>query len=114
MDLVVFFQDLATNFLTLLSTIFEFIGQLPFFVVLFAILFLNYNKKYAYKFWLTYSSGFVVGSLFLKNVLKAPRPYQDNKSLLAMRNAYSYSLPSASTILATSNACFFYKSISFL
>ncbi|MBQ3213905.1 MAG: tRNA (adenosine(37)-N6)-threonylcarbamoyltransferase complex ATPase subunit type 1 TsaE [Clostridia bacterium] len=111
MDLVVFFQSLATNFLSLIATIFEFIGQLPFFVVLFAILFLNFNKKYAYKFWLTYASGFVVGSLFLKNVVQASRPYQDNKSLLAIRNAYSYSLPSATTILSTSNACFFYNSI---
>lgn len=108
MDLVVFLQSLATPFLSVLATIFDFLGNLPFFVILFSLLFLVYNKKFAYKLWLTYFAGFAIGSLALKNIIARPRPYQQNATLLATRSAYSYSLPSASATMVAHNATFFY------
>ena len=86
MNLVIYLQNLASSTLTLFATIFEFFGQLPFFVLLCALLYLNVNKEIGYKFGLTYMTGFAVGSLFLKNVINRPRPYQEEASLLSMRN----------------------------
>lgn len=110
MNLVVYLQSLASSTLTLIATIFEFFGQLPFFVLLFALLYLVVNKETGYKFWLTYATGFVVGSLALKNIINRPRPYQAEASLQSMRNAYSSSMPSATAINVSSNASFIYAS----
>jgi len=111
MNLVVYLQSLASSTLTLIATIFEFFGQLPFFVLLFALLYLVVNKETGYKFWLTYATGFVVGSLALKNIINRPRPYQAEASLQSMRNAYSSSMPSATAINVSSNASFVYASL---
>ena len=92
------------------ATIFEFLGQLPFFVLLFAIFYLIVNKEVAYKFWLTYFSGFAIGSLALKNIINRPRPYQQDASLLAMRNSYSSSMPSSTAINSSANASFVFNS----
>ena len=110
MNLVVYLQSLASSTLTLIATIFEFFGQLPFFVLLFALLYLVVNKEIGYKFRLTYATGFVVGSLALKNIINRPRPYQAEASLQSMRNAYSSSMPSATAINVSSNASFIYAS----
>jgi len=109
MDFVFYLQSFATSILTTFATIFEFLGRTPFFVLLFAFTFLLYDKKFAYKYFLTYSSGFIVGSLFLKNVVQRKRPYDIDESLMSVRSSYSYSLPSATSILATENAFFYYK-----
>jgi len=111
MNLVVYLQSLASSTLTLIATIFEFFGQLPFFVLFFALLYLVVNKETGYKFWLTYATGFVVGSLALKNIINRPRPYQAEASLQSMRNAYSSSMPSATAINVSSNASFIYASL---
>jgi len=111
MNLVVYLQSLASSTLTLIATIFEFFGQLPFFVLFFALLYLVVNKETGYKFWLTYATGFVVGSLALKNIINRPRPYQAEASLQSMRNAYSSSMPSATAINVSSNASFVYASL---
>ena len=106
MNLVIYLQSLASNTLTMFATIFEFFGQLPFFVLLFALMYLVVNKEVGYKFWLTYATGFVVGSLALKNIINRPRPYQKEASLLSMRNAYSSSMPSSTAINVATNASF--------
>lgn len=111
MELIEYLQSLATNGLTMVATIFEFLGQLPFFIIMFALFYLVFDKKFAFKYWLTYFLGFAIGSLALKNIIANPRPYQKNASLRAIQNAYSGSLPSATAILAGQNSIYFYASV---
>ena len=111
MELIEYLQSLATNGLTMVATIFEFLGQLPFFIIIFALFYLVFDKKFAFKYWLTYFLGFAIGSLALKNIIANPRPYQKNASLRAIQNAYSGSLPSATAILAGQNSIYFYASV---
>ena len=106
MELVSYLQSLSTTFLTTVATVFEFLGKPEFFILLFAIMFLIYNKSFAYKFWISYTTGFVVGSLILKNVIARQRPYQVDESLLSMREGYSGSMPSATTTLVSTNASY--------
>lgn len=111
MNLVEYLQSLASITLSTIATIFEFFGTLPFFVLLFAIFYLVYNKKFAYNYFLTYATGFVIGSLFLKNVIGRARPYSINSNLKAETFAYSGSLPSAKSVLSATNSSFVYASL---
>lgn len=111
MNLVEYLQSLASVTLSTIATIFEFLGGLPFFVLLFAIFYLIYSKKFAYNYFLTYAGGFIFGSLFLKNVVGRLRPYAVNSSLKAETFAYSGSLPSAKSILSATNSSYIYASV---
>lgn len=106
MELVSYLQSLSTTLLSTIATVFEFLGKPEFFILLFAIMFLIYNKTFAFKFWISYLTGFVVGSLILKNVIARQRPYQVNESLFSMREGYSGSMPSATTTLVSTNATY--------
>lgn len=109
MNLIVYLQKLATGWLTTIATVFDFLGQLPFFVLLFAFMFLIINKKYAFKYLITYAIGFIFGTLLLKNIVKRPRPFEVNESLMASRNLYGNSFPNASAIMASQNATFVFN-----
>ncbi len=110
MNLIVSLQKLATGWLTTIATVFDFLGQLPFFVLLFAFFFLIVNKTYAFKYWLAYASGFIFGTLLLKNVINRPRPFEANESLFASRNLYGSSFPNASSIMVSQNSTYIFNS----
>ena len=110
MNLVIALQNIQSSFLTIIATVFGYLGQLPFFVLLFAILFLIVDKNTALKHWLSYAVGFILGSLVLKNIIRRPRPYEINPSLLVQRGSYGSSLPSANAILVATNATFVFNS----
>ncbi len=110
MNLVEYLQSLASPALSTIANLFNFLGGVPFFVLLFAIFYLSYNKKFAYNYFLTYASGFAVGSLLLKNVIPRARPYVTNTNLKAETFAYSGSLPSAKSTLSATNSAFIYAS----
>ena len=109
MELIEYIQEIASTFLTTMSTIFEFFGSISFFVFLFAIFYLIYNKNFAFKYFCCYLAGFIVGSLFLKNVINKPRPYEVNSQLLK-GNLYSGSFPSSKSVLVSNSAGFVYLS----
>ena len=111
MNLIESLQSLASITLSSFATVFEMLGCLPIFVILFALFYLVYNKKFAYNYFLTYASGFIIGSLFLKNVIRRARPYEVNINLKANRDVYSGSLPSAKSTLIAENSVFLYASL---
>ena len=84
MNLVLALQNMASNWLTILATVFNFFGQLPFFVLIFAFIYLNIGKSASFKFWLTYVTGFVLGSLLLKNIISRQRVVNHQQSFLQL------------------------------
>lgn len=104
MDLVLYFQNISSVFLSFLFSIFDLFSSIDFSIFVFAILFLIVDKKVGFKYFLSVCFGFLFGSVFLKNVVKRPRPYEMNKEIITDRSCYSFSFPSNSTILAGSNA----------
>lgn len=113
MQLIISLQNLSNPIFTFFLTIFDFFGQTSFFVLLFSILFLFVNKELAYKFFISYQIGFVVGSLVLKNIVKRLRPYDQNQSLFSTRSSYGFSLPNEKSVLSTTSVTAIYKSARF-
>lgn len=98
MNLVYLLQQSANGFLTILFSLFDFLGQISFFVCLFAFFYLFINKSTAYKYFIGYETGFILSSLVIKNIVKRQRPYVQDESLLSNRNSYGYSLPNERTM----------------
>ena len=109
MNLVYLLQQSASEFLTIIFSLFDFLGQISFFVCLFAFFFLFINKNTAYKYFLGYQYGFIASSLIIKNIVKRPRPYVQDQSLLSNRNSYGYSLPNERTMAFTISGSTFFS-----
>lgn len=111
MNLVYLLQQSASGFLTILFSLFDFLGQISFFVCLFAFFYLFINKSTAYKYFIGYEAGFIMGSLILKNIIRRQRPYIQDESLLSNRSSYGYSLPNERTMAFTLSGSAFASSI---
>lgn len=111
MNLVYLLQHSASEFLTFVFSLFDFLGQISCFVCIFAFFYLFISKTSAYKYFIGYEAGFVVSSLIIKNIVKRPRPYVQDEALLSNRNSYGYSLPNERTMAFTiSGAALTYQS----
>lgn len=109
MNLVYLLQQSANEFLTYLFSVFDFLGQMSFFVCIFAVFYLFVNKSIAYKYFLTYQTGFILSSLALKNIIKRQRPYAQDEALLSNRSSYGYSLPNERTMTFAISSGFIIK-----
>ncbi|MBQ3047628.1 MAG: tRNA (adenosine(37)-N6)-threonylcarbamoyltransferase complex ATPase subunit type 1 TsaE [Clostridia bacterium] len=105
MNLVNWLQNSASEFLTFIFSIFDYFGQISFFIWIFAIFYLFIDKGFAYKYFLAYQTGFIFSTLFLKNIIKRQRPYAQDDALLSNRNSYGFSLPNERTMTFALSSC---------
>ena len=69
MNFVHLLQQSASEILTIIFSLFDLLGQISFFVCLFAFFYLFINKATAYKYFIGYQYGFIASSLIIKNIV---------------------------------------------
>ncbi len=108
MNLVIFFQDISSQFLTILAEIFTFLSSLTMLTIILSLIFLVVNKIDAFKIGLGVSANFVIGGLALKNIFARPRPYMVDSSIFAERITSSFgSFPSITGMNAGGYSAYF-------
>lgn len=95
-------QSIATSFIDVLGKLITFFGEQYLVILILAFIYFAYNKKLGEK--LAYSLFLSLGvNNIIKGIVKAPRPFQVDESIRALRQetATGYSFPSGHTQTAT-------------
>ena len=97
MDLAIIesLQSVRTPFFDFVFNVLTYMGDIAFFIVLFAVFFWIYDKKFAVNFAINYGIISIFNSLVLKNIFKRQRPLYVSKKYAPYEGYYtSYSFPS--------------------
>lgn len=74
-EIVEFFQSLSNNILDNFFKLITHLGDITFFIIVAAIIYWTIDKRFAYKFAITYIFGALANTL-IKGIFKRPRPFE--------------------------------------
>lgn len=95
-EIVKFFQKISNSFHDVFFELITRMGEETFFLIIFAGLYICYNKFFAVKYTFYYLISVGINSL-VKGIIRRPRPYEISSEIINRLPASNYSFPSGHT-----------------